>query len=151
MPIIEIETAIDAPRERCFDLARDLDLHLRSMQDSGERAIGGRTSGLIELGEEVTWQARHFGLNHQHSSRITAFARPDHFRDSMVRGRFKRFEHDHFFAQREGRTVMRDVIDFTSPFGLLGRAVDGIVLSRYLRRLIERRNRVIKEAAEAGA
>lgn len=148
MPRIEIETTIDARREICFDLARDLDLHLRSMHHSGERAIGGRTSGLIEMGEEVTWQARHFGFTHQHCSRITAFARPEHFRDSMVRGRFRRFEHDHFFDDKDGRTVMRDAIDFASPFGLLGRLVDRIVLARYLRRLIEGRNRVIKDAAE---
>jgi len=148
VPKIEIQTTIDAPREVCFDLARDLDLHVRSMHDSGERAIAGRTSGLIEMGEEVTWQARHFGLNHQHCSRITAFARPGHFRDSMVKGRFKRFEHDHFFNEKDGRTVMRDAIDFASPLGLLGGLVDRIVLARYLRSLIERRNRVIKDAAE---
>jgi ligand-binding SRPBCC domain-containing protein len=148
MPRLEIETTIDAPAERCFDLARDLDLHLQSMQASGERAIGGRTSGLIEMGEEVTWEARHFGLSHQHCSRITAFTRPQHFRDSMVRGRFKKFEHDHYFVERDGRTVMRDVIEFASPLGLIGRFVDVAFLSRYLRRLIMLRNRVIQEAAE---
>jgi ligand-binding SRPBCC domain-containing protein len=149
VPRLEIETVINAPRERCFDLARDLDLHLRSMQASGERAIAGRTSGLIGMGEEVTWEARHFGLSHQHCSRITAFARPEHFRDSMVRGRFKRFEHDHYFAERNGVTTMRDVIDFASPFGLVGQLVDVAFLSRYLRVLIVQRNRVIKQTGEA--
>jgi ligand-binding SRPBCC domain-containing protein len=148
VPKIVIETTIDAPRERCFDLARDLDLHVRSMHESGERAVAGRTSGLIGPGEEVTWEARHFGFTHQHCARITVFARPEHFRDSMVRGRFKRFEHDHYFVQRDGHTVMRDVIDFSSPFGLLGRLVDAVVLARYLRKLIIERNRVVRQAAE---
>jgi ligand-binding SRPBCC domain-containing protein len=122
------------------------------MRDSGERAVAGRLSGLIGLGEEVTWRARHFGLTHEHCSRITAFDRPAHFRDSMVRGRFDRFEHDHYFAESDGVTVMRDVIDFASPMGVLGRVVDTLLLARYLRGLIEARNRVIKEAAEqAGA
>ena len=151
MPRLELETAITAPRERCFDLARDLDLHLRSMEASGERAVGGRTAGLIEMGEEVVWEARHFGIAHQHRSRITAFDRPAYFRDSMVNGRFKRFEHDHFFAESHGRTIMRDVIEFTSPLGLVGRVVDALVLSGYLRKLIVQRNRVIKETAEAAA
>jgi ligand-binding SRPBCC domain-containing protein len=122
------------------------------MRDSGERAVAGRLSGLIGLGEEVTWRARQFGLTHEHCSRITAFDRPAHFRDSMVRGRFDRFEHDHYFAESDGVTVMRDVIDFASPMGVLGRVVDTLLLARYLRGLIEARNRVIKEAAEqAGA
>ena len=151
MPRLELETAIAAPRERCFDLARDLDLHLRSMKSAGERAVGGRTSGLIEMGEEVVWEARHFGIAHQHRSRITAFDRPAHFRDSMVSGRFKCFEHDHYFAESHGRTIMRDVIEFTSPLGLIGRVVDALVLSGYLRTLIVQRNRVIKETAEAAS
>ena len=150
MPTLDLATSINAPLERCFDLARDLDLHLRSMNASGERAIGGKTSGLIGMGEEVTWEARHFGVRHRHHSRITAFERPAHFRDSMVHGRFRRFEHDHYFTQGTGHTVMRDVIEFASPFGLLGRLVDAMFLSSYLRDLIIERNRVIKEAAEAG-
>src|SRR5438045_2573161 len=108
MPTLVLETTIAAPRPRCFDLSRDLDLHLRSMTESGERAVAGRLSGLIGMGEEVTWEARHFGLTHQHTSRITAFDPPAHFRDSMVRGRFARFEHDHYFLEQSGGTLMRD-------------------------------------------
>ena len=96
---IELVTTIRAPRRVCFDVARSLDLHVKSLAHTGERAVAGRTSGLIELGEEVTWRARHFGLVHHHTSRITAFAAPAHFRDSMVRGRFRVFEHDHFLPR----------------------------------------------------
>lgn len=119
------------------------------MAGSDERAVAGRTSGLIGLGEEVTWRARHFGVTHEHCSRITAFERPEHFRDVMVRGRFKRFEHDHHFADKGGVTIMRDVIVFESPLGPLGRLLDVLVLWRYLQKLIEQRNRVIKDAAES--
>jgi ligand-binding SRPBCC domain-containing protein len=144
----ELTTTIHAAPERCFDLARDLDLHQRSMARSGERAVAGRTTGLIGLGEEVTWRARHFGVIHEHHSRIDACERPRHFRDVMVRGRFKRFAHDHYFTAQDGGTLMRDAIVFESPFGLLGRIVDALVLKRYLRRLIAERNRVVKEVAE---
>ena len=104
MTRIELVTDIRAPRDRCFDLARDLDLHIRSMTRSGEQAVAGKTSGLIGLGEEVTWRARHFGVVHHHKSRITAFERPSYFRDSMVAGRFKSFEHDHIFETVGGIT-----------------------------------------------
>ncbi len=53
----------------------------------------------------------------------------------MVRGRFKRFEHDHYFAEGHGGTIVRDVIAFESPLGLLGWLVDALVLKRYLRTL----------------
>src|SRR5688572_15352099 len=98
MPRIEIVIEIAASPPRCFDLARDLDLHVASMAHTGERAVAGRTSGLIGLGEEVTWRGRHFGFVLDHTSRITAFDPPRHFRDEMIRGRFETFVHDHFFA-----------------------------------------------------
>ncbi len=56
MPVIRMELFIEAPPELCFDLARSIDVHMLSMSGSQERAIGGRTSGLIELGETVTWE-----------------------------------------------------------------------------------------------
>jgi ligand-binding SRPBCC domain-containing protein len=120
------------------------------MAHSGEEAVGGRTTGLIGLGEEVTWRARHFGVTHHHTSRITVFDRPSHFRDAMVAGRFRSFEHDHFFEAFDGGTRMRDVLLFESPLGVLGRCVDTLVLASYLKRLLEERNRVIQAAAERG-
>jgi ligand-binding SRPBCC domain-containing protein len=118
------------------------------MVHTGERAVAGRTSGLIELGEEVTWRARHFGFTHEHTSRITAFDRPRHFRDEMVNGRFKSFRHDHYFEATDVGTRMVDVLAFSSPVGLLGRLVDLLVLARYLARLIRERNAIVKREAE---
>ncbi len=148
LPRIEISTDIRAAAELCFDLARDLDLHQRSMAHTSERAVAGRTTGLIELGEQVTWRARHFGIVHEHTSRITAFDRPRHFRDEMTRGRFKSFVHDHYFDPIECGTRMRDVLEFASPMGVVGRLVDALLLDRYLTRLLKERNQVIRRAAE---
>ena len=151
MPTIVLVTLIHAPPERCFDLSRSVDLHVLSTRQTGERAVGAVTSGLLGLGEEVTWSARHFGIRQTLTSRITAFDRPHHFRDSMVRGAFRRFDHDHVFAPRGEGTEMRDVFDFESPLGPLGRLVDAVVLEKYLRGLLKRRNEEIKHAAESEA
>lgn len=145
---LTLDTWIDAPIERCFDAARDLDLHMRSQAHTGERAVAGRMSGLIELGETVTWRARHFGVMQQFTSKITAFDRPRHFRDTMLRGAFASFAHDHYFTAEGDRTRMTDVLVFSAPLGVLGRIAERLVLWRYLERLLEDRARVIKEAAE---
>jgi ligand-binding SRPBCC domain-containing protein len=151
MSRIVLVTLIQAPPERCFDLSRSVDLHVASTRQTGERAVGAVTSGLLGPGEEVTWSARHFGIRQTLTSRITAFDRPRHFRDSMVRGAFRRFDHDHFFTARGEGTEMRDVFDFESPLGPFGRIADAVVLERYLRRLLERRNEEIKRVAESEA
>ena len=89
MPFIDIETTIKAPIERCFDLARSIDLHQISTSHTNETAIAGTTSGLIGLNETVTWEATHFGVRQQLTSRITEFEYPNLFTDEMVKGVFK--------------------------------------------------------------
>lgn len=148
MPVIELTTEIHAPIARIFDLARSVELHMDSTAETNERAVAGVLSGLMALGDEVTWRARHFGIWQHLTSRITMFERPFHFRDSMVRGAFRRFDHDHFFAQQGENTVMRDVFDFQSPFGILGRTADRLFLTDYMRRFLLTRCTWIKTVAE---
>ena len=151
MAQFRIETVIAAPIERCFDLARDIDFHTRSLAHTAERAVAGRTSGLIELGESVTWEARHLGVRQRLTSQVTAFDRPNYFRDEMTAGAFRSFAHDHRFEARNGLTVMIDEVEFRSPFGLIGRLVDYVFMTGYLRRLLECRCQAIKREAEAAA
>jgi ligand-binding SRPBCC domain-containing protein len=145
---IELTTEISAPIERCFDLSRSIDLHVRSTAHTGERAIAGVTRGLISLNEQVTWRAKHFGVWQELTSKITAFDRPHYFRDEMQRGAFKRFVHDHHFVARAGGTTMRDALEFDAPLSLFGRLAERVFLTRYLRSFLVERNAVIKRAAE---
>lgn len=143
-----VETWIDAPPGRCFDAARDIDLHQKSLAHTNETAVAGRISGLIGMGEEVTWRARHFGITQHFTSKITAFDPPSYFQDTMQRGAFQSFVHDHFFTAVDGGTRMEDVLEFAAPLGVLGWIAEKVVLGRYLERLLASRAAVIKEAAE---
>lgn len=138
MATFRIVTTIAAPIELCFDLARDIDFHTRSLGHTGERAVAGRTSGLIGLGESVTWEARHLGVRQRLTSEITAFDSPTYFRDVMTRGAFQSFAHDHRFEAVSGVTVMTDDLEFRSPLGPLGALVDWVFMTGYLRRLLDR-------------
>lgn len=148
MPNIDLNIWIAAPRETVFDLSRSIDVHSASMAKSAERAVGGVTEGHIDLGEEVTWQARHFGLTFQMTSRLTEIDRPKRFIDEQVTGPFTTWRHAHLFEAEAEGTRMTDRIEYEAPLGFLGRAVDGLFLNRYLTDLITRRNEFIKIAAE---
>ena len=121
---------------------------MRSQAHSGERAIAGRTSGLIGADEEVTWRARHFGVTQDFTSRITMFDPPRHFRDAMQRGAFRSFVHDHDFVSENGGTRMTDRLEFAAPLGILGRIAEWSFLRRYLERLLRDRAQTIKQAVE---
>lgn len=151
MPFIRIETFINAPAELCFDLSRDLDVHMASSGLTGERAVAGVTSGMVKLGDEVTWEAVHLGIRQRLTSRIVAFERPRMFADEMLRGAFKRWYHAHLFEAQASGTLMIDEVNYASPLGLLGRIADMLYLENYIRRFLLRRNAHIKELAETMA
>jgi ligand-binding SRPBCC domain-containing protein len=136
-------TASALPRERLFDLARSIEAHVDSQKAAGERAVGGVTSGLIGDGQDVTWQARHFGVPLRMTSRITALDFPNSFTDEQVSGPFKSFRHVHEFEETATGSIMTDRVEFTAPFGILGRLVEDLVLRRYLQRLITNRGRFV--------
>ncbi len=111
------------------------------MARSREDAVAGVRSGLISLGEEVTWRAWHFGIPFRMTSRITQMEAPGYFVDEQIKGPFRRFRHVHEFSEDAEGTRMVDRIEFAAPFGPVGRVAEKLVLGRYLRRLIEARNR----------
>jgi ligand-binding SRPBCC domain-containing protein len=141
---IELWSAIAAPIERCYDLSLSVELHLRSTESTGERVVAGVSSGVLRLGDHVTWEARHLGLKHRLSMTISVADPPRMFRDEMVRGPFRRLVHDHLFEETEGGTLMHDVLEVSSGVGLF----DALVLKPHLRRFLRHRNAVIKELAE---
>ncbi|GAB4156881.1 MAG: hypothetical protein Tsb0033_08040 [Winogradskyella sp.] len=149
MPIIELRTEIKAPVEIVFDLSRSIDLHKISTEHTNETAIAGKTRGLIGLNESVTWRAKHLGIYQKLTSRITEFDRPNYFTDEMVSGAFKEFKHGHYFEDLNGRTIMNDVFNYKSPFGILGKLADRIFLEKYMTDLLIERNHIIKEFAES--
>ena len=149
MPTIHLTTFVAAPIDRVFDLSRSIDLHKKSMSHTGEEAVAGTTMGLINLNESVTWKAKHLMKTRILKSEITAMQRPHSFTDEMRQGDFKSMRHQHHFKQIENGTLMIDILDFESPYGSLGRAFNSIYLTRYMEKMIEQRNLVIKDYAES--
>lgn len=149
MARIDLITHINAPIERCFDLSRSIDLHLQSTELTLEEAIAGKTSGLIGLNETVKWRGKHFGFRLTHESLVDRYERPTYFRDVMIAGMFKRFEHEHIFHSNGNElTEMRDVLILESPTSI-GPLVDAVFLRGYIARFLAARNQVIKRIAES--
>lgn len=150
MTAIHLETIINAPIETCFDLSRSIDFHIDSASHTQERAVAGKTSGLIEAGESVTWEARHFGIMQRLTVQITAMRSPTYFCDEMLQGAFKTMKHQHFFhSLPTGQTQMIDIFEYQTPFGIFGKAFDVLVLKRHMTNFLLKRNAILKQRAES--
>src|SRR5260370_9203268 len=150
MPTIRLETYITAPIERCFDLALSVDLHRPSVAHTHERRIGGVTTGMMKLGDTVTWEAVHCGIKQRLVSKITAYERPYRFTDEMIRGAFQETTHLHEFVSQPPGTLMIDLFSFRAPLGILGRLAETLVLRRYMKGLLLTRNRHLKQVMSTG-
>lgn len=148
MPTLHLTTFIAAPAERVFDLSRSIDLHRESMSRFKEEAVSGVRFGLIEKDETVTWKARHFFKNRLLRVKITEMKKKEMFTDEQIEGDFKALRHEHYFKPCDNGTIMIDIMNFEAPYGMVGRMLNTVYLTKYMRRMLEQRNKVIKEYAE---
>jgi ligand-binding SRPBCC domain-containing protein len=152
VPTIVIETFIASAPRRCFDLARNVDVHCFTSEFTRERAVlPGKTSGLLEEGDLVTFEGRHLGVTQRLTARITEMRAPDRFVDQQVRGAFKWLRHVHEFEALAGGTLMRDSITWRSPFGILGSMADVIALRPHLTWFLTKKQHALKLLAESGS
>lgn len=150
MATIHLETCINAPVERCFDLSLSVDLHRHSVVHTHERPVAGVMKGMMKLGDTVTWEAVHFGIKQHLTSKITAYERPNSFTDEMLRGVFHSMKHIHTFIPQSPGTLMIDDFLFQTPLGILGWLAEKLFLTRYMKRLLLMRNAYLKQVAETG-
>lgn len=148
MPTIFYEIFIEAPISICFDLARNVDVHLETSAHTKEKAVAGVTSGLMEKGDSVTWQATHFGIKQKLTAEIIEMDKPMKFTDAMVKGAFQSFIHTHEFHESGNGTIMTDRFVYTSPLGVLGKVADKLFLEKYMQRFIVNRAIDLKRIAE---
>ena len=145
---LAVETLIQAPINLCFDLARDMRVHAESMANTREQVLRCPESGLLELGDEVEFEAVHFGIRQRLTSKIVEYDRPKLFVDQMVTGAFKSLRHEHRFRIDGEFTVMTDVVELAAPFGLLGRLAEAAFLNRYMHKLLSERGAQLRTLAE---
>lgn len=152
MTDITITTWIKAPPEVCFDLALDVAAHVESAAFSGERLVApGRLTGVLELGDLVCFEGRHFGMRQRFCAKITSIERPHVFVDEMVEGIFESLRHVHEFSAKDGGTVMVDHLVWKAPFGVLGVLADVLFLRRHMRWFVTTKQKHLKQIAERRA
>lgn len=145
---LSFETFIHAPIEFCFDAARDIDLHSLASAHTSEKAVAGKTHGLIGLHETVTFEAVHFGIRQRLTAQITEFERPHYFVDEMVRGAFKKLWHKHSFHEVQNGTLMKDLMIWTSPFGIVGKIADQFLIKPHIKNYMRVKNNHLKRIIE---
>jgi len=148
MVILHFETKIHAAVEKVFDMARTVEVHLETAAHTQEKAVGGKTSGLLEKGNTIVWEARHLGVRQRLTAEIVEMEPHSFFEDQMLRGAFAFLRHKHSFESTSTGTLMKDQIEFEAPWGILGRFAEFLFLKRHMSHFLVTKNEVFKVLVE---
>ena len=145
MVTIRLTTWVNAPVERCFKLATSAEFN------SAAGSIGTHARGLDELqvGDTLVWHSWRWGLRLSHTSRIDQLRPVTYFREVMVEGGFRKYDHEHHFAPMDDGTRMRDEVHFVAPMGPVGAVMERVLLRKYVMRLLAERHSRLKRIAES--
>lgn len=142
---LQDSTTIAAPIDRCFRLSTSIEVVALTL---AMRPVSGKLAGTIEAGDQLLWRGWKFGLPQMHETLITGYRDPIYFQDTMGRGRFAAFQHDHHLKVVKGGTLLEDELRFSLPFGWAGSVVGAVMMVPHIRGLLRRRFALLKKLAE---
>ncbi len=97
----------------------------------------------MRVGARIAYHLRLIGFPIQWTSRIEDYAPPHRFVDSQLCGPYKKWVHRHEFSASVDGTLMRDVVDYEIPYGMIGALARKLFVARMLERIFDYRREVI--------
>jgi ligand-binding SRPBCC domain-containing protein len=146
MRVLRREALIPAPRDEVFKFFHDprnlrkltpksLDFKIKEIDDLPVRA-----------GFKISYTIRPLLLPMGWKTTIIEWDPPNRFVDVQTKGPYKSWRHEHTFEDAgSGRTLMRDVVQYELPFGILGTIAHRLIVARQLKRIFDYRARRIRK------
>lgn len=109
------------------------------------------TPGEIDMrvGTIIQYALRVHGLPINWTTAITVWNPPLEFVDVQLRGPYVLWHHRHTFKAVGDSTRMIDEVNYRLPFGLIGRAIHGLMVRRDLKAIFDYREQAVKLLLEA--
>ncbi len=93
---------------------------------------------VLQAGSVVDYRIRMLGVPVRWRARIELWEPPHRFVDVQVKGAFASWHHTHLFEDAgDGRTRVREQIEFAMPMGVLGRIAYRLFVARMLERIFD--------------
>jgi ligand-binding SRPBCC domain-containing protein len=148
MPSIHLTSFITAPRERVYDLTRNISVYKKLFDKRKEEFKYSSTSRLLENGESIVIVAKHLGKRRAVSLQLSDVDKSNSFRFTMSKGDLTNYSHLHHFKSADNGTFLIDMVEFGCPVDFTGRLLGRFYFRKYLETLMHERNAIIKDFAE---
>jgi ligand-binding SRPBCC domain-containing protein len=146
LPVLERSQTIPAPLDRVWEFFSD-PANLAKLTPPGLRfRIVAPPAGQMRAGSHIEYRIRWLVFRLRWMTRITAWEPRRMFADVQEAGPYRTWTHSHVFEAMGAAGVrMRDRVEYTLPFGPLGRLVHAALVRRQLERIFDFRERAIRE------
>ena len=143
MHVLKRSTLLAAPLDEVFPFFRDP----RNLANITPKWMGFEIThldeGEIRAGFKIIYRIKWMRLGLRWVTSITEYEPPHRFVDTQTRGPYKTWRHEHSFEETPSGTVMRDVVQYELPLGILGDVAHRLIVQRQLRQIFDYRARRI--------
>jgi uncharacterized protein (TIGR01777 family) len=123
------ETVVNADIETTFAWFEH-EGSFRRLMPPWEVAQEVRADDSLEVGSQRVFKFPAPGapfINLKWVAEHTGYDKPNYFADTMIKGPFWKWDHDHYFKEENGITTVVDDVTYSVPFGPLGMLVDKVL------------------------
>lgn len=104
----------------------------------------------IEAGTVIEYHLKLFGAPIFWRTVIESCDQEESFVDRQIKGPYALWRHTHSFEEKgPQQTLMRDLVEYSIPYALLGRMAHGLFVRRWLRKIFDYRAAMIAHLLEA--
>ena len=83
------------------------------------------------------------GITFHWQTEICKVENQKYFTDRQSKGPYKVWEHKHTFTEINGGVLMKDEVNYTLPFGIIGRLLNSILIKRKIKSIFDYRKNVL--------
>jgi ligand-binding SRPBCC domain-containing protein len=143
---IKLQILIPGTSEEVWDfISSPLNLK-RITPESIKMEIVGEVPTAMYAGMIIKYRVKPFaGISMDWVSEITEVEEGVYFVDEQRKGPYKMWHHQHIIEEAEGGVLMTDIVSYLPPFGILGRALNGLFIRRTLKAIFAHREKAIQK------
>ncbi len=139
------EQFIPLPKEEIFPFFADAkNLETITPAFLGFKVLDA-SSSTVQEGTLINYRLRLHGVPLKWRTRIEQWEPSERFVDTQLKGPYRLWHHTHLFLSVPGGTVMKDIVRFKVPLGILGRLVAGAWVRRDVENIFNYRWKKVDE------
>ena len=149
MPFYSFERKqlIHAPKDAIWDfISRPFNLKTITPTSMGFEVISKDLPDKMYEGMIVVYKVSPlWGIRTTWVTEITQVHKNNYFVDEQRMGPYKIWHHQHFLEQTDKGTLMRDIVSYQPPFGILGQIANRFIIRKKLEQIFEYRKNVLDD------